>query len=110
MKSHLLKDRILLFTPEKEETIFGSSGTAFSAYNGGAAVAAQRLRMSGREASGTGEAFADYRAEYIVNLGHPVASGWRCTDAETGVGFTVTAVFPDRGNRLLRLYCERLND
>lgn len=111
MKSHLLTDRIEAFEPVRSESRQGTkSSVSFVPYREGRALMSQRIRVTGNRIEESGEAFADYHAEYIVNSGHPVLPGWRVRDCETGITYTVATVFPDRRNRLLRLSCDRLNN
>lgn len=110
MKSHMLKDRLLLRVPTTVPSALGDSRTEWEPYLEGRAVAAQRIKASGSGITETGEVFADYRAEYWVNSCHPVREGWQAEDTATGTAYTVRTWFPVQGERLVRICCERIND
>lgn len=104
-----MTSRLSVEQPEQYKGGFGTGGVRFVPYREGRPIAAERRRLSGSASIQVGEDFADYRAEYYVYLQHPIREHWRVRDLETGVLYEVKTFFPDRGNNLHRLCCERVN-
>lgn len=88
---------------------FGTSAPHFEDYREGRPIAAELRKESGSVSDIHGERFSDYRAEYYVYWQHKIKTGWRVTDLETGLVYSVNNVFPDKRQNLLRLVCERVN-
>lgn len=109
MRSARMTSRLKVQKPVEKSGGFGTSSPHFEDYMSGKPVAAELRRESGNGVNVNGERFSDYRAEYYIYWQHKICNGWRVTDIDTELTYTVTNVFPDRRLNLRRLVCERVN-
>lgn len=72
-------------------------------------VHAERVKFTGSRTDEVGEAFADYRARFLIRDAHTVDEHWRVRQLG-GHLFDVVAVEPNRDRGMLTLICERVNE
>lgn len=109
MRTATMKQRLLVYAPDKSPSGFGDTDGGFKPYNDGRWIFAERRKTSGSYRNAVSERFSDYRAEYYVYYHHRIGEDWEVVDMETGIRYIVTNVFPDSAQNLRRLVCERKN-